>query len=255
MTFLEYLRCIDRLQNVLCSTQRGVTSINQSLCDLPHVQLKLMPYMKDIATFIISGPDKKYAGMHKNLSDFGCQKIFCLGADVRKAIKNELQNLSTSGDMSALLMNKLANEMNELENISDEQTEVCTVNTAAFESYRNCHRGKKVVIVGDGETASYFKPILDAIYIALDEIPPREDITFDFRFSRPSIENGTGIATFADLKLNTTHSFMTSDGEPNQVIYQDICCHPVVIFGNDGGGGSIALRHVHLPGRDTFGRL
>ena len=244
--FLEWLREIDRLDKVLCAVQCSWTSVNTILCERPLIYLRLLPHFRETASFIISGPDSAFPRIHKQLSDFGCKTIFCLHADVRKAIKDELNDLQPSDNMESALAARLEERMSALENLSGTQVDVRQINSA-LEPYRNCNRGKTVVIVGDGETAKYYKPIPDAIHIALDGARPIDGVTFDFRFSRSELdEDGSARIMFTDESLNKTFPLALSDPDANQILYQDVSCHPLSNF--DGGGAvCTAVRGIYLP--------
>ena len=232
--FLEWLRQTGRLNNILCVTQRVAAPLNKFLRGIPVIHLDNIPYLKNSATFIISGADKNYAEMNKALVDFGCSKVYCLHANVRKAIKDELHELDVSGVILNSIMKNLDEKMNALNHLLEKQNEICKLNTTAFEPYRNCYRGKKVVIVGNGETARYYTPSPDAIHIAADGARPIDGVVFDFQFVRPPVE-GSSMATFIDKILDKELPIVVSNGALDQIVYQDICCHPLSIF----SGGSL----------------
>ena len=66
------------------------------------------------------------------------------------------------------IYNKIDTVANELAYLVEEQNEVSTVNTKAFAKYRNCYRGRDVVIVATGSTLNMYQPIKGAVHIRVN---------------------------------------------------------------------------------------
>ncbi len=56
-----------------------------------------------------------------------------------------------------------------------------------FEKYRNCNKGKKVVIVACGPSLDKYKPIKNAKHLAINRAFLRDDIKFNYIFMHDSI--------------------------------------------------------------------
>ena len=153
VSLLNLLRYTGRM-NVCSVVQERVSAFNRFSCGVPIIHLALMPHFRDTATFIVAAPINKNELFYGKLANYGCKKIFCLTEDVHKAVQSELKRLKDSGETTLWQMKYLMNKMKRMEHLINMQHEICKVNTASFEPYRNCFRGKKVVIVNDGPTRS-----------------------------------------------------------------------------------------------------
>ncbi|MBQ9480258.1 MAG: hypothetical protein IJU71_12000, partial [Selenomonadaceae bacterium] len=211
---------------------------------------------------------------HGKLANYGCKKIFCLTADVHKAVTAELQRLKDSGETTLWFMRYFMDKVNRMEHLLNMQHEICKVNTAAFEPYQNCFRGKKVVIVNGGATAKYYKPIPDAIHIAVEGMwRTRTDIPFDFVFTHNAGEGGVGLEAALD-KIGTKAfvgktvaidggsyteylgmlgdkiaRYFVGDNTLEQLVYRDITCHALTDF---WGAHSAAIQFAQFTFPDAI---
>ena len=277
---LNLLRYMGKM-NVCCVVQESTSSFNRFLCDVPVIHLGIMPHFRDTATFIVAAPTNKNAVFHEKLDKYGCKKIFCLTAEVHKEVQSNIQQLKDAGGVTTWFMNYFMNKMKTLEYQISMQHEIYKGNTAAFGEYENCYRGKKVVIVNSGETAKYYKPIPDAVHIAVEGVHRRTDIPFDFVFTHNPTDGGNGLeASVAKIRNRAfVGKFVAIDGGGyseywtdrhekiaryfigdnllNQMVYRDISCHPMTDF---WGAFSAAFQFalytfpdsIHLVGCDVL---
>ena len=277
---LNLLRYMGRANNICVVVQESTSWFNNFLCGAPVIHLANMPHFRETATFTVIAPVNQNATFHGKLEKYGCKKIFCLTAEVHKAVQDMLNQLKDSGAVTMWFLNHLMDRMTRMEHQFNMHYEVCKVNSAAFSSYENCYRGKKVVLVQNGATAKYYKPIPDAIHIAVEGAWRRTDIPFDFVFTHNPGEGGSGleaalgrirnrafVGKFVTMTGGGYSEYYTGlndkvaryfigDNTYNQMIYRDISCHPMTDF---WGAWSAALQfamytfpsEIHLVGCDA----
>ena len=246
--------------NACVVVQESKSAANKFLYDIPLIHLGVMPHFRETATFIVAAPSNRNALYHGKLANAGCKKIFCLTDDVHKAIAETLRKLQSAGAITLWFMNYFTEKLKRMEYQFNLQNEVCRVNSAAFESYRNCYRDKEVVIVGTGATAAGYKPIPDAIHIALDKACQRTDITFNHLFTHNVSAGGADIEQYFEkitdkifvgkfsaliggdeyseqitVSSDKVARYFTNDNVSTQLLYRDICTHTLAYFGGAFG--------------------
>ena len=253
--FINLMRYTGRA-NICAIVQESKSTVNNFLCDIPVLYLRIMPHYRDSATFIVAAPANKNAVYHKKLADYGCKTIYCLTDEVHKTVTETIRKFQSDGSTMSWFMNYFVGRLKQVEYRFSMQNEICKVNAAAFESYRNCYQGKDLVIVGTGATASDYKPNPDAIHIALDGACRHDDIKFNYLFAHNISAGGVDIEKFFDritdrifigkfaslsapdeyseqiiLSNDKVARYFAYDNLPTQLIYQDITNHPLAYFG------------------------
>ncbi len=259
--FLEFLRYTSRLHYICCIAADTTHSENIFNNLRPVIPLGLLPHFRETGAFIVASPESMIEELNQKLVDFGCKTIYFLSESLNKEISAKLKQLRDSGDIAMWHENYMFNKMSSLEYHISMQNEICKTNTTAFEPYRNCYRGKKVVLVGSGPTMNYYKPIPGAIHIGLNRAFIREDLPLDFLFSLDSgggsrISGGVQLQDgfyrisnriFIGKTANTfgggynegisfkgdnvfRYFYFVGTNPLEHLIYQDISCHPLTNF-------------------------
>lgn len=252
--FTDFLYYTNSTNNVCCLTAEKWNGERKFIHSIPLFPSNCLTHFRDTAAFIVAAPQKLHSNICQELTKFGCDNIVLIKEEVIQQLQNELNRISTSGQMLNWFINNFAKKINELENKIAEQNEICAVNTKAFEIYRNCFREKKLVIVATGPSAKYYKPIPDAIHIGLNFAWKLENIPLNYLFMSDysphfehdfsKVQNKIFIGKFLDsirssfLNHPEQFSFMRkdiirfyiNDDAINQVIYQNICYHPLMEF-------------------------
>lgn len=232
------------------------------IATLEHMQKKIKMELEDFGCRRVVGiSDTYYAGIREKMNDF-TPDILCA---VQKGFLNIYDNF-------ILLDKKLDNKMEklgeELTYLIEEQNEVSEVNTKAFAKYRNCYRGRDVVIAATGPTLNVYTPIENAIHIGVNAAYRKPHIKLDYLFvqdGRPAyLKQGKyeGIESvkckifmgrvlkrspfeFSEfpeeyrLSGNVTDYFI-SHSWPQENIYKNICHHPV------SGGVTVTFSALHF---------
>lgn len=264
-TALDLFRFSNLINRVCCiaATQvEGNNTAQHFIHELPIIPFEHLAHFRETALLIVVTPEQFHAQINSELTRLGFKFVVFVRNDTNEQIRNELKNMYTSGQVMMWYMRHFDRKITEMEYRIEEQNEVCRVNTAAFSEYRNAFRGKEVVIVGNGPTLNYYKPIPDAIHIGLNRAWMREDIVWDYLFTidgRASklldirIEQGfnkirrkvfrgkylervpySHLNYPEDVLLSNSNvvNFLFNDNAIGQLIRQDICQHPLYEFGS-----------------------
>ena len=223
---------------------------------IPVIQLNYLPHLRNTAVFIVAVPKKISSDVYIQLVQLGCKNVILIADEVYKEIRENLRQLSVSGQITNWFLRYFYDNITETKYRIAEQNEVCAVNSRTFEPYRNKFRGKKIVILATGATSNYYRPIPDAIHIGLNFAWKKEDVTLNYLFTNDGaikkqreemeqgfgkITNGIFISKFMDrishcynnypedvsLRFNNVNRFYIDDTVDNP-IYQDICYHPLM---------------------------
>ncbi len=225
--------------------------------EMAVVPLKNLPHFRDNAIFIVIAPFWFQKDINIELTEFGCKDFVFLGENAYKEIREALKEFLTPDQVMIRLMNHISERLNLLEDQVEWQNDIREVHTRAFAEYRDAFRDKKIVIVGSGPSAKYYKPIADAIHIALNYSWRREDIQFDYLFTGDRHINKENIKVqdgFYKIKdkifvymrmaserlrwldfgedvsiMDKVRRFYISSSPDRKSICQDICLHPLYI--------------------------
>ena len=221
----------------------------QFIYSIPVVQLDHLPHLRDTAVFIVAAPQQQRAIVFQMLIQFGCKNVLIVGDDTQAEAENNLQNTYKSGQHLNWYMESIYNKLEEMRYRIDEQAELCALNFQTFDPFRDKFRGKKVVIFATGPSCEYYEPIQDAIHIGINFAWKREDINFDFLFTRDRIlaankvedtepvfsnfemEKGEWLNYPEDVRLRYKHvRFFYTDNSVDNPLYQDIRYHPCMSY-------------------------
>lgn len=264
--FLDLLRYTNFLNRICCIAAPEVAGNNTEqkfIHEVPVIPFEHLVHFRETALIIVASPEQFNANIDAGLTRMGFKSTAFIRNETHAQIRNELQKLYSTGQVMMWYMRHFDRKITDLEHRIEEQNEVCRVNTKAFAEYRNAFRGKEVVIVGNGPTLNYYKPIPDAIHIGLNWAWRKKDIKFDYAFAQDAYyfkkiaeDNDTStltkriasklfigkrVAVTADLWRDCAENSLFMDNavqyylnwiNNNQTIYQDICTHPLMNFGS-----------------------
>ena len=130
------------------------------------------------AAFFICDDNEKHIEWINRLKKCKCKNVFIIKQSVYKEIKSVL------GKDFSWKLDQIRAEINNLKFRVAEQDEVCALHHETFGEYENCFNDRDVVIVGAGPSTQYYKPIPNAIHIALNQAWRKADTDFDFLFTQ-----------------------------------------------------------------------
>lgn len=136
--------------------------------NLPVLPIHCLQHYRENGIFVVAMNPNLHDEVHNRLAQFGCKNIFFLSENAYNQITQDLKKYVTPEQVMQRFMTQVTKKLNRLELAVTEQNEICALNSAAFEKYRNAFRGKKVVIFAGGPTANYYSPIENAIHIGIN---------------------------------------------------------------------------------------
>ena len=286
---LDYLKYFNHIDRISClaveSLQDYYSEKFNSGC--PILPIRFMPHFRESAAIYVLFPREYHSKVKVFLQNFGFKNIIFINNKLISQCQSELQKFQVSGGITNWFMNDVTNKLYELKLKISEQQEICTANTLAFEDYRRRFRGKKIVIFGTGPTARYYKPMKDAIHIALNFAWRREDISFDYLFTadvtikekmkvgfekirdkifiarRPfgdgayHFNNGEDIfSNFNNVRYYYCECSLPNSSSVKMPVPQNICTHPLFRFPTIASAAlNFALftypKEIYLVGCDT----
>lgn len=258
---LEFLKYTNFLNRICCLTTERVDPYQNTLQnfdhDLPIVPFEYLSHFHESGLMVVAVPAQSHRTFEQKLSSLGFQKVIFLNQTTVEQMTAYVNQALKSGEALTRTITDMKNKLDKMEYLIAEQNELCAVNTKAFAEYRNCFRGKKVVLFATGPTSKFYTPIPEAIHIGVNFAWRREDIPLNFLFTvdgqinKPGavqVEEGfdkvlekifVGIytqrnewITFSEslsLKKNVCR-FYGHGGHKSQLIYKDICYHPLMDF-------------------------
>lgn len=263
---LDYFQYADLLKVFCCVAVKETLNNNaeQKISHhLPVMPLEMLVHMKDSALVVVVAVEYLHDEIRENLSDFGFSKIIFIDDALYGMFSDALQEQTNSGKVMDWFRKCAVQKLHDMEYKITEQNEISSTHTKTFKDYQNSFWGKKVVIVANGQTLNYYKPIPDAIHIGVNHAWLREDIPIDYLFAIDNraiddesvrVEDGFGkIRNEIFLSRHLDHFpvqyqgfseeyFIMRDNIKrfylnsckmfqDQPIYRDICHHELANFG------------------------
>lgn len=252
-TLLDFLHYKRRLGSIRCVAAEKGTSANKFVHNLPIISIGVMPQFRETATFVVAASESKTEELAAMLVNRGFREIFCLTVELNDVLRDEPQQFANPGEAYDM-MEAFSGTITGARYSASMQDEICDLNTTAFEKYRGCCRGKKVVVCGCGPTLNYYKPIPDAVHISLNRAFLDERIKFDFLFAHdpgggnkiPSIAasfdkirerifigkpmSGGGFSEWWSTAGSKVARYFKGSNNVGQTIHRDICYHPLTDF-------------------------
>jgi len=188
--FLEYLQYSNLYRRFTCiaTDKLAGNNIEQRFSHLlPLVSLESLVTFKDSGTFIVVAPAECRDTAYQTLLECmggGFKKLVVTDDNFQGFIKKELEKQRKSKQHRNWFMDHILKMTDELGYRIAEQNETAEINQQAFASYKDKFLGKKIVILANGPTLKYYKPMPDAIHIGINLAWMREDIKLDFLFAQ-----------------------------------------------------------------------
>lgn len=281
---IQYLIKEKLSSKVICVAVKSKERNPGALIGIPVCELNELECYKKKYLFLVATLQHLQNDIEIDLENFGCKKTVGITdtyyawvrekmndftPDILCTLQKGLANMYENFILLDRKIEKMYKELREeLVNRIEEQNEISDVNTNAFAKYRNCYRGKDVVIVATGPTLNEYKPIENAIHIGVNTAYKISNIRLDYLFvqdGRPSyLEEGKyeGIenvkckifmgrvlkrspfeySEFPEeyrLSENIT-DYIIDHVWPEERIYRDICHHPV------SGGVTVTFSALHF---------
>ena len=261
LDFLRYTNFLGRVCCIAAPQVAGDNTEQRTVHEVPVIPFEHLVHFRETAIFIVVAPNRYHEKLNENFTLFGFKMIAFIGDELQAQIRDALQRMASSGQIMMWYFQHFDQKIKDMEHRIEEQNEVCRVNTKAFAEYRNAFRGKEVVIVANGPTLNYYKPIPNAIHIGLNWAWRKENIRFDYIFAQDSgyfknvakdndipqltkriaskVFIGKRVAVGHDifidpaesaLSINNSVQYYLNWARSGQTIYQDICTHPLINF-------------------------
>ena len=261
---LEFLKYTNFLNRICCLTTERVDPYQNTLQNfdhaLPIVPFEYLSHFHESGLMVVAVPPQSHRTFEQKLSSLGFQKVIFLNQTTVEQMTAYVNQALKSGEALTRTITDMKNKLDKMEYLIAEQNELCAVNTKAFAEYRNCFRGKKVVLFATGPTSKFYTPIPEAIHIGVNFAWRREDIPLNFLFTQDMAINKPGqvqveegfdrvlerifIGKFSDgigyknLEFSESFSLIRSNisrffsisHNINQPMYQDICYHSLMDF-------------------------
>lgn len=265
---------------VICVAVKSREGNPDMILGIPVFELKEMGDYREKYLFLIATLEHIQSGIIKELKEFGCKNIAAVSNTYYASIREEVNDFTPDiicrlqkgfadmHDNFRLLYDRLDKMSEELTYLIEEQNEVSDMNTKAFSEYRNCFRGKDVVVVATGPTLNQYKPIEGAIHIGVNTVYKNPKIPLDYLFvqdARPEFLEEGKFDGIEDVKCEVfvgrlskrspyeytefpeeyrisgnIKDFMVDYAFPRAGIYRDICHHGV------HGGFSVTFSAFHF---------
>lgn len=150
--------------------------------DIPVVALRYLPHFYRTASFYLALSEKTQNGVIDLLQEKGCKYIYTISDKVFNELQKEFEDFPTNHivDLGARLNLYRASKM-EREVLL--QPETVRTNTDTFDSFREINKGKDVVLLATGPSASEYKKINKAIHLGINTSPLLE-IPIDYYFAQ-----------------------------------------------------------------------
>lgn len=156
---------------------------------IPVLHWSYLPHFRKTAILIVAANSAEHESINQIFSSFGFENILFISGELIEEITSEVNRFLVSGQALSWFINYTTKKITETQHMINEQAELRDVNMKAFGEYKNAFRGKKVVIVGNGPTLKYYKPIPDAIHIGVNRAWLKEDIQMDYLFTSDVLKN------------------------------------------------------------------
>ncbi len=265
---------------IICIAVKSKEGNPVSIMGIPVCELKEMESYREKYLFVIATLEHTQECIRGELEEFGCKKVIGISntyyayirgnandfaPDILCVVRNGFANMYTN---FMNLYNKIDTMADELTYLIEEQNEISAVNTEAFAEYRNCYRGRDVVIVATGPTLNMYQTIKDAIHIGVNTAYKKSEIPLDYLFvqdGRPDFMNQGKFEGIKNVKCKifvgrvpksahieyiefpeeyrlgeNVKDFITNCAWPRAGVYRDICHHMVY------GGLTVTFSALHF---------
>lgn len=284
---VQYLIREKLSSKIICVAVKSREGNPDAVMGIPVCELKEMEEYREKYLFLIATLEHIQSGILKELKEFGCKNVTAVSntyyADIRGKVNDftpdimcKLQrgfagvydNFQYICDNFKTLYDRLDRMWEELTYLIEEQNEIRDMNIEAFSEYRNCFRGKDVVVLATGPTLNQYEPIEGAIHIGVNTVYKDPRIPLDYLFVQDArsefleqgkfsgIENVQCKIFMGRLSKRSPYeytefpeeyriggnikNYMIDYAFPRAGIYRDICRHGV------HGGFSVTFSALHF---------
>ena len=263
---LQYLSREKMMSKVICIAVKSMDRNPGSILGVPVCELNELESYKDRYLFLITTLEHSQESIVSELEEFGCTQIAGVTNAYYTNIREKTHDLSP--DIWSAVHKGLENIYTSLICLIEEQNEISAVNSKAFAEYRNCYRGRDVVIVATGPTLNSYTPIEGAVHIGVNTAYKKQEISLDYLFvqdGRPEFLEQGKFDDIGNVKCkifmgrvsknsnleriefpekyrlygNVT-DYMIALGHARTGIYRDICHHALY------GGNTVTLSAFHF---------
>lgn len=277
---VQYLIKEKLASKIVCIAVKSREGNPNAIMGIPVCELKEMEGYREKYLFLIATLEHIQGSIKEELKEFGCKNIAAVSNTFYAGMRETVNDYTP--DILCRIQNGFAGMYDEFRNLYgrldrmsenltyliEEQNEISETNTRAFAEYKNCNRGKDVVIVATGPTLNQYTPIEGAIHIGVNTVYKNPKIPLDYLFvqdARPEflkegkfdgIENVQCRVFMGRLSKRSSYEYTEFPEEyrlrgnvkdfvvdyafPRAGIYRDICHHGV------HGGFSVTFSALHF---------
>lgn len=156
-SFIQYLIKRKMASNLVCIAVKNKENNPSDIMGIPVCKLEELEYYREKYTFLVATLEYLHKEIILELENFGCKKVFAITDLFYATIREEVNDFTP--DILCLLRKsilKLDKVKEELIYKIEEQNEISKVNTKAFSEYRNCFRGRDVVLLATGPSLNKY---------------------------------------------------------------------------------------------------
>lgn len=253
-TILDLMKKKNLLRNIYGVAVESLYDNPHYIANIPVLPIRNLVHFSREASVLILTRENLQGDIKKVVSQYGFFNVWVLTEDcIEEAVQlNRLENDEK---------NTLVDIMKKLEDIQFsiyEQNEICAVHMKTFAQYKNCNRGKEVVVVGTGSTLNKYIPIKSALHVGVNNAYRRQDIAWDYYFAQDFDRRGNGpvealentecpffLGRFPlshrlksveapahyELKRENIYRYFV-DTWSNKIFHLDLSFHPLVEYGS-----------------------
>ena len=262
---LEFLKYKQSLNRICCLAEERVDSFKNVYqkfdYSLPVIPFEYLPHFHESGLMAVVARPQVQKMLEQKLVSLGFRKIIFLHPKALEQMKDYVNQTLKSCEALMLVINNLTKKIDNMEILISEQNEICATNTKTFAEYKNCFRGKEIVIVAGGPTVKYYEPSSsETVHIGLNFAWRREDISLDYlfiqdinlerseeikitdgfdkikekifvgRFSKTGSSNWLEFSENLSLNAEKFRRYYLNMASVSQYLYKDICYHGLADF-------------------------
>jgi hypothetical protein len=185
---VRYLTAKKYAERIFCVAVSHANGNPDNLMGVPVCALADIRDRGASALAVIAAFPKLHEEMYGALENTGFQNIVALSsvcyAEIRRACPDySAESYSDTRRIQAKLQ-EMDSKLTSLAYRIAEQQEIASVNTVAFEKYKNIHSGKELVIVATGSTLNDYDPIEGAVHIGMNTVYKYRKLALDYYFAQ-----------------------------------------------------------------------
>lgn len=190
--FLDYLDWSNNLGRILCVAHEFLNFRNVGehfTHDKPVFALEMLKHFAKTALFVVFATGDNVDKARQVLEKFGCVHAAILDKSAIDAFLSERKKLLDAGAANTKFMDYVKLKIDSMETQISESQEMVDTHLKTFAEYEGAFYGKEVVVVANGPTAKYYKPIPGAIHVGVNRAWKLEEVPLDYLFAIDAIAN------------------------------------------------------------------